>query len=131
VVKEYLAVCVGNPDKDEYVVENYVGRSFKNRQKMIVLDQGKFALSHVVILDRVKDVFLCKVRIYTGRTHQIRVHMSYLGFPIIGDELYGGVKVMKYGIKRQALHSSRLSFKDPLQMKVRCLSLNYQMIFYN
>lgn len=113
VIKEYLAVCAGNPNKNEYVVENYIGRSPKNRQKMAVMDHGKFASSHIVILDRGKDIFLCRVRIYTGRTHQIRVHMSFLGFPIIGDELYGGAKVMKYGIKRQALHSYRLSFKDP------------------
>lgn len=117
VTKDYIALCLGNPTKDIYKIENYIGRCKHNRQKMAVLDDGKIAISHVEVISRGKNLFMCKVRILTGRTHQIRVHMSHIGFPIIGDELYGGKKVMYYGIARQALHSKRIAFTDPFSGK--------------
>ncbi|MCA1926935.1 MAG: RluA family pseudouridine synthase [Calditerrivibrio sp.] len=115
VIKEYIAICSGNPERDSYKIENYIGRCKNNRQKMAVVDEGKIAISNVEVIDRGKNIFICRVRIFTGRTHQIRVHMSHIGFPLIGDELYGGKKVMSYGISRQALHSSKISFTDPFK----------------
>ncbi|MCX8084721.1 MAG: RluA family pseudouridine synthase [Calditerrivibrio sp.] len=114
IVKVYLAICLGKPKKDYIRVENFIGRSPSDRKRMAVVDKnGKLAVSEVYVLKRFKEIFLAAIRIYTGRTHQIRVHLSHLGYPIIGDSVYGGSKVMKYGIERQALHSYYLKFFDP------------------
>jgi len=118
VKKTYLAVCLGNPDKDYYFIDNYIGRSPKDRKKMAVLTSGgKRAISEIRILKRSANLFLSYVQIYTGRTHQIRVHLSHLGYPIIGDLVYGGNRVMKWGIERQALHAYNISFFDPFLEK--------------
>ncbi|ADR18224.1 RluA family pseudouridine synthase [Calditerrivibrio nitroreducens] len=113
VKKVYLAVCMGEPKNDYYMIDNFIGRSLTDRKKMAVLQNGgKRAVSEVKILKRSSGIFLASVAIHTGRTHQIRVHMSYLNYPILGDFLYGGAKVMKYGINRQALHAYKISFFD-------------------
>ncbi len=113
VNKSYLAVCWGNPKFDHIVVEAPVGRHIKDRKKMSVTENGRYAKSEITVLKRLKGAFLAEVKIYTGRTHQIRVHMSHLGFPVAGDKVYGNKNSLSLKIDRQALHSHRLGFTDP------------------
>ncbi|MBZ4643271.1 MAG: rRNA synthase [Deferribacteres bacterium] len=111
--KRYICIAYGSPKENFYNIENHIGRHKINRKKMCVNEDGKFAKTDVFILKRFKNEFIADVKIYTGRTHQIRVHMSFLGFPIIGDEVYGNKFSLSYPIKRQALHSYYLKFICP------------------
>jgi 23S rRNA pseudouridine1911/1915/1917 synthase len=111
--KTYLAICYGNPKEDHFFVEEPIGRHQKDRKKMSVRPDGRAAKSEITVLKRLKGSFLAQIKIYTGRTHQIRVHMSHMGFPLAGDDVYGTKLSMKIPIKRQALHSWKLSFVDP------------------
>lgn len=113
VDKRYLAVCWGNPKEDRFIVEEPIGRHRKDRKKMCVREDGKFAKSEVCVLKKENSVFVAEVKIYTGRTHQIRVHMSHAGYPIAGDEVYGNRLSLKMPIARQALHSWKLTFVNP------------------
>lgn len=113
VDKKYLAVCAGVPKKMNFIAEFPVGRSRKDRKKMAVEDGGKYAKSEITVLKLLKGAFLAEVKIYTGRTHQIRVHMSHLGYPLAGDSVYGNRISTAMPISRQALHSWHLSFIDP------------------
>jgi len=111
--KRYLAICYGNPKEDHYIIEEPVGRHRKDRKKMCVCEDGRYAKSEMTVLKRMRGAFLAEVKIYTGRTHQIRVHMNHIGFPIAGDEVYGNKLSLRIPMKRQALHSWRLSFVNP------------------
>lgn len=113
VDKKYLAVCAGVPKKMNFIAEFPIGRSRKDRKKMAVEDGGKYAKSEITVLKLLKGAFLAEVKIYTGRTHQIRVHMSHLGYPLAGDSVYGNRISTAMPISRQALHSWHLSFIDP------------------
>ncbi|WP_277656241.1 RluA family pseudouridine synthase [Seleniivibrio woodruffii] len=113
VDKKYLAVCAGVPKKMNFIAEFPIGRSRKDRKKMAVEDGGKYAKSEITVLKLLKGAFLAEVKIYTGRTHQIRVHMSHLGYPLAGDSVYGNRISTAMPINRQALHSWHLSFIDP------------------
>lgn len=113
VDKKYLAVCAGNPKTDKFIAEFPIARSKKDRKKMAVDETGKYAKSEITVLKRLKGAFLAEVKIYTGRTHQIRVHMAHLGFPLAGDSVYGNRISAAMPIGRQALHSWHLSFIDP------------------
>lgn len=111
IVKKYTAVCSGLPSFIEKKVTAPIGRDKYNRQRMAVTDSGRFAESLFTVKEKYKKSFLAEVEIFTGRTHQIRVHASYIKHPLVGDSLYGG-KVL-FGFSRQALHSSYLEFPDP------------------
>lgn len=111
--KRYLAVCWGNPKEDHFFIDEPIGRHKKDRKKMCVREDGRNARSEIRVLKRGSSVFLAEIRIYTGRTHQIRVHMSNAGYPLAGDEVYGSRLSLKMPINRQALHSVKLSFTDP------------------
>ncbi|MGE4267636.1 MAG: RluA family pseudouridine synthase [Deferribacterales bacterium] len=113
VDKKYLAVCAGNPKTEKFSAEFPIARSKKDRKKMAVDENGKHAKSEITVLKLLKGAFLAEVKIYTGRTHQIRVHMSHLGFPLAGDSVYGNKISTAMPIERQALHSWHLSFIDP------------------
>jgi len=118
VDKRYLSVCWGRPKSDKFVIEEPLGRHNKNRKKMCVTEDGRYAKSEIRVLKRGDNVFLAEVRIYTGRTHQIRVHMSHAGYPIAKDEVYGNRQSVKMPIQRQALHSWKLSFEDPFTNEI-------------
>ena len=115
--KTYLALTAGIPPQPRGRIENLIGRHPVNRQKMaIVQHNGKLAISEYEVAAQGRlgnmPAALIKVRIYTGRTHQIRVHLASLGCPVLGDELYGGAR--KYPeVPRQMLHAWRLQIPHP------------------
>ncbi|MBE6402836.1 MAG: RluA family pseudouridine synthase [Lentisphaerae bacterium] len=116
--KIYLALTAGVPMQKTGRIENLIGRHVVNRQKMAVVERnGKIAISEYEVMaeGRINNIktALVKVRIYTGRTHQIRVHLASLGCPVLGDELYGGSRVCP-GIPRQMLHAWKLKLPHPV-----------------
>ena len=118
VKKTYIALVKGIVKDNEATINMPIGRSKKDRKKMAVEKDGKEAITHFKVLERYpKDnCTLLEVQIETGRTHQIRVHLSHIGYPIIGDEVYSNGK-NKWGIKGQALHAKSLEFKHPITGK--------------
>ena len=112
VVKKYLALCHGNPMWAEKLVEAPIARDKRNRQRMVVNANGKHAASLFKVIEKYQKAFLAEITIFTGRTHQIRVHAAFLKHPLIGDNLYGGRPIG--GFNRQGLHSAYLSFQDPV-----------------
>lgn len=124
VQKTYLALAYGSFEQDEMRIENLIKRSEMNRKKFVVNQKkGKIAISQVRCLRRSKLVSLLNVQIHTGRTHQIRVHLTHLGHPVLGDDLYGGTKKLRQfsddqsqyvkNIGHQLLHAAHLSFEHP------------------
>jgi len=127
VSKHYTALVHGNVRQDEGLVDAPVGRHPVERKKMSTASRrGKAALTRWRVLERFGAVTLLEAKIETGRTHQIRVHLSALGHPVVGDSVYGGSKrivespalraVLKK-LSRQALHAGRLSFAHPVTGK--------------
>ncbi|MDH4099606.1 MAG: RluA family pseudouridine synthase [Nitrospirota bacterium] len=116
VKKEYRALVMGDPP-EEGKIELAIGRHHRDRKKMSARTRhGKEAVSEFKVLERFGDAALVTVIIATGRTHQIRVHMAHLGYPVAGDDTYGGGRTMTVGktkIPRLMLHAARLSFTHP------------------
>ena len=114
--RRYRALVWGTVEQDEGTITGNIGRNPRDRMQMTVLpdDQGKHAVTHYRVLERLGYVTLVECILETGRTHQIRVHMQYLGHPIIGDFLYNPDFTK---INRQALHSYRLRFTHPVTKK--------------
>lgn len=112
--REYLAVVHGRVDRDG-TVEAPIGRHPVDRVRMAVTERGKQARTHYAVLQRFAAATLLRCRLESGRTHQIRVHMQFLGHPLIGDTLYGGRRAAGLGIpfERQALHAERLGLIHP------------------
>ena len=111
--KTYLAILKGKLNKSEGKVVTQIGRDKIDRKKMTVIDditKGKTAITNYRVLSQNSLFTLVKVNIETGRTHQIRVHMRHLGYPILGDSVYG----RKDNEKRQMLHAYRLEFLHPV-----------------
>lgn len=112
IERVYHAVVRGIVQHEEGVCEEPVGRAFLNRKKIIIRPTGgKDAVTFFRVSRRYRDATLLEVRPQTGRTHQIRVHMSFIGHPILGDSLYGGTSAY---IQRQALHAKILGFQHPV-----------------
>ncbi len=113
--KEYLALVWGHPPPSGRI-ETLIGRHPVRRQKMAVLEEGgREAVSNFQTLEKFADVALVQVVIETGRTHQIRVHLSHLGHPVVGDAVYGRVRKNTLPLipERQMLHAARLEFTHP------------------
>ena len=117
VKKIYTALIRGNLPEDRATINMPIGRSIQDRKKMAVRKDGKEAVTHIEVQKRYQNYTLIKVKIDTGRTHQIRVHMAQIGYPIIGDEVYSNGK-NEFGVKGQMLHSTILEFKHPTTNKV-------------
>lgn len=128
VKRTYQAFVVGNVSRSG-IVEEPIGRHPRNRQKQAVTNKGKYALTKYSIVKKYGNYTHLEVNLETGRTHQIRVHMSHIGFPLIGDVLYGRKKRFAKSTNsdlreviekfpRQALHASNLSFEDASNKKV-------------
>jgi 23S rRNA pseudouridine1911/1915/1917 synthase len=119
ITREYRALCIGGFKEDEGTVDYPIGRHPKDRKKMaVVKDGGREAVTHYRVLERFGGISYLALELETGRTHQIRVHMSYKGHPLLGDEVYGASKCRfeERHPKRfdgQALHATRLTLTHP------------------
>ncbi|NLJ34472.1 MAG: RluA family pseudouridine synthase [Firmicutes bacterium] len=113
VNRTYQALVKGRVKIATGVVTAPIGRNLNNRKKMAVVASGKRAVTHFRVLEKFPAHSLLELKLETGRTHQIRVHLSYMGHPIVGDVIYGGNRG-KSGIGRQALHAIRLEFVHPI-----------------
>ena len=136
IKREYIALVWGDLKDDKGTIKGSIGRNKKNRKLMTVFtesSEGKHAVTHFTVLERFRYVTLIKCQLETGRTHQIRVHMKYIGHPLFNDNEYGGDKILrgttfsKYKqfvnncfkiLPRQALHAIKLSFVHPNSGKV-------------
>ena len=118
VTKKYLTLVHGNMKNDSGIIDAPIGRSLKNRKKMAVTVEGKSreAITHFKVLKRFSGYTLVEATLRTGRTHQIRVHLAFIGHPIVADQLYGH-KRQGLNINRQALHSHVLGFVHPSSKK--------------
>lgn len=111
VRKEYLAIVFGNFKEKKGRIENYMDRNPHNRRKMAVRPNGRIAISEYEVISETEGFSLVKVHIITGRTHQIRVHMTDLNHPLLGDPVYGNYK-HKFNLDYPLLHCTHLSFTD-------------------
>lgn len=112
-VRTYLAVVRGKIKTDSGTIETQIARDKTDRKKMsVVKEGGRDAITDYEVLERFGKYTLVRCKLRTGRTHQIRVHMEYLGYPLVGDPKYSPMKT-PFGIKGQALHSHTLEFTHP------------------
>ena len=116
VEKTYIALVRGNVPENEATINMPIGRSTSDRKKMAVTKSGKNAITHFKVLKRFNNYTLLEVKIETGRTHQIRVHLAEIGYPIIGDGVYSNGK-NEWGIEGQCLHAKSIKFKHPITNK--------------
>ena len=110
--REYLCLIHGNLKEDDGTIDAPIGRHKTDRKRMAVTEDGRHAVTHWHVLERFGTETLLDVKLETGRTHQIRVHMAYIRHPILGDEVYGSA-APKLGLNGQALHGYRLTFVHP------------------
>ena len=113
--KKYIALVWGNIQNDTGTIDAPIGRSLNDRKKMAVIAGGKEAITHFKVLKRYGEVTLIELRLETGRTHQIRVHMDYIGHPVVNDPVYGNKKL--FDDSGQCLHAKTLGFVHPKTLK--------------
>jgi 23S rRNA pseudouridine1911/1915/1917 synthase len=122
IVRRYRAIVAGIPSPSSGTVDNWIGRSSQNRQKMAVQTDGhgRHAVTHFRMVQLLRQAALVECQLETGRTHQVRVHMTHLGHPLLGDPVYGRVRsehrtvLTRLGFTRQALHAAVLGFIHPV-----------------
>jgi len=113
ISKEYIALVNGIVEKDEFTINLPIGRPDSERASRSVMEDGLPSITHLKVIERYKTKFtLVRLKLETGRTHQIRVHMSHIGHPVTGDYLYSGDR--PFLIERQALHAEKLTFNHPV-----------------
>ncbi len=135
IERTYWALIWGEPEKPKGTIDVHIGRSLKDRRITVAFPEGDFgrhAITHYEVIKNMRYVSLVKCNLETGRTHQIRAHMKYLGHPLFGDAMYGGDKVLKGTqfskykafvdncltiMPRQALHAKSLGFVHPITRK--------------
>ena len=126
-LRKYWAIVHGNLPNDRGVIEAPIGRSEKDRKKQAVTAKGKKAVTRFQVLERFDDYTLVELTLETGRTHQIRVHMAYIGHPVAGDEVYGPRKTLKGN--GQFLHARTLGFTHPRTGEVVAFTAEAPAIF--
>lgn len=123
VEKRYITLVAGSVDEEDASIDAPIGRDPKNRQRMAVVRSGRYALTHFTVRERFPEAMLLDVVIDTGRTHQIRVHLAFIGHPVVGDPMYGDRRANRIageiGLERQFLHASVLGFQLPDGRRVR------------
>ena len=128
VKKTYIALVRGVFKENEATIDMPIGRSTSDRKKMAVNKNGKDAITHIKVLKRFDKYTLLQVNIETGRTHQIRVHLSHIGYPIVGDYTYSNGK-NEFDVIGQCLHAQKLEFKHPITQKDMCLEAELPQYF--
>ncbi|MFC6227270.1 RluA family pseudouridine synthase [Paenibacillus allorhizosphaerae] len=114
VNRKYIALVHGNVPHDNGTVDAPIGRDPKDRKLFTVTDKNsKHAVTHFVVMERFGDYTLVELKLETGRTHQIRVHMKFIGHPLVGDPQYGPAKNKGIAMEGQALHAAVLGFEHP------------------
>ncbi len=113
ITRKYIAIAMNGFREDSGTVDAPIGRDPKDRKRMTVTQRnGRHAVTHYRVLERFGQLSLIEVQLETGRTHQIRVHMSHIGHPLLGDPVYGSKK-QPYRLQGQALHAAKLGFIHP------------------
>lgn len=115
--REYWAVVCGSPSADSGKINLPIGRHRTDRKKMAVIpveNGGREAVTHWEIIERLGNYTLMRYLLETGRTHQIRVHSTYMGHPLVGDQTYGSGGSLKVNLSGQALHAYKLTLKHPI-----------------
>ncbi|WP_089281207.1 RluA family pseudouridine synthase [Anaerovirgula multivorans] len=112
ITRKYHAITLGIIKENKATIDAPIGRHPIHRLKMAVVQDGRRAITHINILERFKDHTYVEAKLETGRTHQIRVHLSYIKHPLLGDDIYGG-KTTKFNLSGQALHAKVLGFVHP------------------
>jgi 23S rRNA pseudouridine1911/1915/1917 synthase len=126
ILREYRAICVGTTSSGGKIDAN-IARDTKNRIKFAISKNGKHALTHFRVLKKFEQHTYIGLRLDTGRTHQIRVHMAHIKYPLLGDPLYGKRLIVPRGanktlqsklqqFKRQALHANKIRFNHPISL---------------
>lgn len=125
--RKYLAIVHGNLPNDRGIIEAPIGRSEKDRKKQAVIARGKEAVTRFQVIERFGDYTLVELTLETGRTHQIRVHMAYIGHPVAGDPLYGPRKTLPGN--GQFLHAQTLGLTHPRTGEVMTFTAEPPLIF--
>ena len=113
ITRKYQAIVYGKPKLEHGFIELPIARSPQDRKKMAIVQGGREAKTEYRVLETFKNFSLVELTLYTGRTHQIRVHMKHIGHPLLGDPVYGPSK-MVFGLTGQMLHAKVLGFKHPI-----------------
>lgn len=113
ITRKYNAIVYNNIKEDEGTIDKPLGRNPSDRKKMAVVPGGRRAVTHYRVLDRLGKFTYIEAQLETGRTHQIRVHMTYAGHPLLGDSVYGPKK-QPFNLKGQVLHARVLGFVHPV-----------------
>ena len=129
VHRKYIALVWGVIKNDTGTIDAPIGRDKLDRKKMAVLSSGKQAITHFKVLKRYKNATLIELKLETGRTHQIRVHMNYIGYPVVNDPVYGKRKIIDH--TGQCLHAKELGFIHPTSKKYMEFSCDLPACFTN
>ncbi len=114
VNRRYYAIVYGQVEHDRGTIDAPIGRANQDRKLYVVTEKNsKHAVTHFTVSERFGDYTLLDLKLETGRTHQIRVHMKYIGYPLVGDPVYGGKSGRTLGMSGQALHAGVLGFEHP------------------